>query len=165
MAKITTKKKSDPDRILVCTMDFGTTDRVVKRGERVRARDPIVGDGRWFVDAETPESEWPNMWHELPAPPDHRATESAIRIGTSPLANVPPHLLVRATSSFWFDGGWAPGSPGEKSGKRSGFGWAINVGQLVEISNPAVRAHPEHFEWPRRDVTLADVERLSEGVR
>jgi hypothetical protein len=101
----------------------------------------------------------PNFWNELPAPPKHG--DSTIQIGTSSLAHVSPERLVRARASFWFDGGFAPGSPGAKTGKPSGFGWGISIGQLCEISNPVVRAHPEHFEFPRRDVTLADVERLT----
>jgi hypothetical protein len=77
---------------------------------------------------------------------------------------VPPERLVRATASFWVDAGWAPGSPGEKSGKPTGRGWGIQTGQLVEVTNPVVAQHPECFEFVRRTVTLADVERITREI-
>jgi hypothetical protein len=159
MAKVATKKKSDPDRILVCTMDFGTVDRVVKRGERVRASDPIVGDGRWFVDASTPPSEWPNMWNEMPDPPDHRDQQVRVQEQT-----IPAHRQVRSRVDMYWDGGHAPGSPGAKSGRPSGFGTALRMGQLLDVGSEIVRRNPSWFVWPERDVTVEDVERLTDEI-
>jgi hypothetical protein len=39
---------------------------------------------------------------------------------------------------------------------------AVKVGQIFDIGHPFVRAHPERFEFPLRDVTIEDVERMSE---
>jgi hypothetical protein len=38
------------------------------------------------------------------------------------------------------------------------------VGQICDIDNPIVRVHPERFEFPARDVTIEDVEPMSEEV-
>jgi hypothetical protein len=150
----------DPSQPVKATRTFAWSGGVVHAGDLHRGGDLIV-ERNWtaFVDAGTLDSELPNMWNELPPPPDH--LDSAIQIGTSPLAHVAPERLVRARSSFYFDAGHAPGSPGAESGKPSGFGTAIAIGQLVEISAPVVRAHPEHFEFPTRQCTLADIERLT----
>jgi hypothetical protein len=163
MAPTLKKKPTNPygpdDRVRAW-QSFAHATGTVRAGDVLRGDDELVRQHwPWFEPVDTPTAEKRNIWAEMPAPPDHR--DSKFQVGTNPLANVPPERLVRAKAFFWFDGGWAPGSPGEKSGKPSGFGWAINVGDLVEISNPVVRAHPEVFEFPRRDVTLADIERLT----
>jgi hypothetical protein len=165
MAPTLSKSKKNPfgpTQAVKATRTFAWSGGVVHAGDLYRGGDPTV-EKNWsaFVDAETLPSEMPNMWDELPPPPDHR--DATIQIGTSPLAHVSPERLVRARASFYFDAGWAPGSAGEKSGKPSGFGSAIALGQLVEISNPVVRANPGAFVFPEREVTLADVERLEAG--
>jgi hypothetical protein len=38
------------------------------------------------------------------------------------------------------------------------------VGQILDVLDPRVRAHPERFEFPVRDVTIEDIERMSEEV-
>jgi hypothetical protein len=153
------KPKFRPDQIVVATRTFATADAVVHVGEKYRGGDPlVVANHTAFIDGNTLPSERPNFWNEMPPPPEH---EDSIRVGKSAVADVPPDRLVRSRASFWFDAGFAPGSQGEKSGKISGFGTSISIGQLVDISSPVVRQHPQHFEWPRRDVTLADVERLT----
>jgi hypothetical protein len=38
-------------------------------------------------------------------------------------------------------------------------------GQILDVLNPLVRQHPEWFEWPRRDVSLADIERIEKHER
>jgi hypothetical protein len=149
-----------PDQIVKATKTFATERDIVHVGDEYRGGDPVV-QRNWsaFIDAKTLPREMPGFWESVPVP--DAAKPEGIEIRTSPLAGVPQHRLVRATSSFWFDGGYAPGSPGAKSGKPSGRGWGIDIGQLMEISNPVVRAHPEAFEWPARPVTLADVDRLT----
>jgi hypothetical protein len=149
-----------PDQAVKATKTFGWEGGVVHAGDLYRGGDQTVEKNRSaFVDADTLPSEMPNMWDELPAPPDHR--DSTIQIGTNSLAHVSPERLVRARASFYFDAGWAPGSAGEKSGKPSGFGSAIAIGQLVEVSHPAVRANPGAFVFPEREVRPEDVERLT----
>ena len=142
---------------------FATEAGTIRAGDVLRGDDPVVLEHwRWFESVDTPTAEAKNFWSELPAPPDHR--EPGIEIGTSSLAHVPAERLVRAVSAFWFDQGWSPGSPGEKSGRPSGFGWGIQIGQLFEISNPVVKANPSAFVWPERPVTLADVERITSEI-
>ena len=70
---------------------------------------------------------------------------------------------ARSTSGY---GGFAPGSPGAKSGRPSGYGSAVRIGQVFDVLTPIVRQHPEWFRWVERDVTLADLDRLErlEGV-
>jgi hypothetical protein len=148
------------------SQSFGTATGTVREGDVFRGDDPIVVEHwPWFQPVDVPTHERKTIWTEAPGPPDHPAGDPSITIHTNSLAHVSPHRLVRATRSFWFDRGWAPGSPGEKSGKISGFWWGINVGQLVEVSSPVVAAHPESFEFPARTCTREDVERLArEGV-
>jgi hypothetical protein len=160
LSKSKTKCPYGPDDVVRAVRTFATARGVVRKGERYRGDDPIVLEA-WsaFVPGETLDSELENLWHSLPEPPDHR--DSQIQIGTSPLANVPPERLVRSRASFYTDAGHAPGSPGEQSGRPSGYGTAIAVGQLVSIDHPVVRSNPSAFVFPEREVTLADVERLT----
>jgi hypothetical protein len=119
----TLKKKS--------TNPYGPSDRVrawqsfahaagtVRVGDVHRGDDEIVRQHwPWFQPVDTPTGEVKNVWTEMPAPPTY--TDDKIVIGANPLASVEPHRLVRARASFWFDQGYAPGSPGEKTGKPSG---------------------------------------------
>jgi hypothetical protein len=163
----TLKKKTTnpygPDDRVRAWQSFGHATGTVRVGDVLRGDDPIVREHwPWFQPVDTPTGEVKNVWSEMPAPPDHR--DPGIQIGTNSLAHALPERLVRATASFWFDGGWAPGSPGERSGKPSGRGWGINIGQLVSIDHPVVRAHPEAFVFPERPVTLADVERITREI-
>jgi hypothetical protein len=158
-------KERDPDQILVATQDFATESRVIHRGERVRANDPVVGDGRWFVTEETPESERPNFWNDLPAPPPQ--TPSAGFDVSVKSIEIPVHRQVVARESLWFQGGWAPGSFGEQRQKRGDgppppSGSSLRKGAVRDIADPVVRAHLEWFEWPTRPVTAEDIERLGE---
>jgi hypothetical protein len=165
MPKVLPKKTKelDPDQILVATQDFATETRVVHRGERVRANDPIVGDGRWFVPEETPESERPNFWNDLPAPPPHKPSAGFdVSVGS---IEIPVHRRVVARESLWFQGSWAPGSIGEQRQKRGDgppppFGSTLPKGAIRDISDPVVRAHVAWFVFPERPVSIADIERL-----
>jgi hypothetical protein len=162
---LTKSKNKNPftaDQVVKATRTFATERDSVHVGDEFRGNDPVV-ERNWtaFVDAGTLPREMPNFWDEVPVPPSPSPADVGIAIGTSPLAHVEPHRLVRATSSFWFDQGFAPGSVGEKSGRPSGFGWGIQIGQLLEITHPVVRQHPEAFVFPERPVTLEEVKRLS----
>ena len=149
MATLKKQKPSFPEGCssVVAITSFSHEGGVVNTGDEFPGDHPLpAANPSWFCDAETPTKELPNTWTNLmPDPPDHRPPAR-----TS--APIPPERLVRSRASFWFDGGFAAGSLGEKSGKISGFGWGISIGQLVEITNSAVQAHPDCFEWPTRDV-------------
>ena len=152
---LTAKKKLDPDRIVVCTMDFGTTNRTVKRGERLRVSDPLVGDGRWFVDEDVPESEWENFWSSMQAPPEHRGPVTV-------LPSIPPHRQVRSKVDLFQPAAWAPGSDGSKRGVPPPFGSVLRRGQILDVGDPRVAANPSGFEWVTRDVSPEDIDRLKE---
>lgn len=151
-----------PDDRVRAWQSFGTATGTVGVGDVHRGDDAIVAEHwPWFQPVDTPTAEVKNVWSEMPPPPDHR-DHPGVDVETNPLADVPPERLVRATSAFWQNEGFAPGSFGEKAGlPPTGRGWGIAVGQVVEISHPLVRQHPEAFEFIRRAVTLADVERLT----
>jgi len=151
-----------PDERVRAWQSFGHATGTVRADDVLRGDDPIVVEHHpWFEHVDTPTAEAKNVWSEMPPPPDHR-DHPGVDVQTSSLANVPPERLVRATSTFWQNEGFAPGSLGEKAGlPPTGRGWGIAVGQVVEISHPLVRRHPESFEFMRRTVTLADVERLA----
>jgi hypothetical protein len=164
--KVSAKKTQElnPDQILVATQDFATQSRVVHRGERVRATDPVVGDGRWFVPEETPESERPNFWHDLPAPPPHTPSVGFdVSVGS---IEIPVHRRVVARESLWFQGTWAPGSIGEQRQRRGDgppppTGSTLPKGAVRDIADPVVRSHLQWFEWPARPVSIEDVERMT----
>jgi hypothetical protein len=165
--KVTAKKTKelDPDQILVATQDFATASRVVHRGERVRATDPVVGDGRWFVPEETPESERPNMWTEM-EPPPAPVPSPGFNVSVGGI-EIPVHRQVVARESLWFQGSWAPGSIGEQRQKSGGgppppFGSSLVKGAVRDIADPIVSAHREWFVWPERAVTPEDIERMRE---
>jgi hypothetical protein len=162
-----TKRATNPykaDDRVKAWQSFATATAIVRVGDVHRGDDEVVRK-HWpyFQPVDTPTAEQKNIWSEMPAPPDHH-DHPGVNVGTNSLANVPPERLVRATSSFWTNEGYAPGSHGEKAGlPPTGRGWGISVGQVVEISHPLVAAHPECFEFIRRTVTAADVERLTRG--
>jgi hypothetical protein len=74
--------------------------------------------------------------------------------------SIPPYRQVRSTVSAFWDGGHAPGSPGAKAGRPSGFGHALRIGQVLDVFSPVVRANPSWFVWVEREVSPADIERL-----
>jgi hypothetical protein len=85
----------------------------------------------------------------------------AVRDGIIIPDPLPLDRCVRARQSFFVDMGFAPGSPGTRQQRLgiSGFGRSIQEGQLVLITDPIVRAHPEYFETVPRLLTREDVER------
>jgi hypothetical protein len=160
-----TTKELDPDQILVATQDFATDSRVVHRGERVRASDPIVGDGRWFVPEETPESERPNFWNDLVPAPPAPVPSPGFNVSVGGI-EIPVHRRVVARESLWFQGSWAPGSIGEQRQRSGGgppppFGSSLIKGAVRDIADPIVRQHLEWFVFPERPVTLEDIERMT----
>jgi hypothetical protein len=153
-------KKRDPDRLVVCWNGFATPHRVVNIGEKVRASDPIVGDGRWFYEEDTPDSERPNIWDEIVDAPAE-APHVHVRSST-----IPVHRQVRSMVNLARPVTWAPDTPGASSGRPAPFFHStLTQGQILDVLHPLVRQHPEWFEWPRRDVSLADVERIEKHER
>ena len=150
-----------PDQVVVATRTFATEDAVVHVGEEYRGGDPVVVEN-WtaFVDGDTLPSERPNFWEELPAPPelDHSA---GFNIRVQPSTGIPIHRQVRSKVDYFFPGQWAPGSAGERRGIPPPFGSALHKGQIKDVCDPLVAQHLDWFEWPRRDVTLQDVERMA----
>ncbi len=108
---LTAKKKLDPDRLVVCTQDFATAERLVKRGDKLRASDPITADHRFFVDADLPECEWPSMWDSMPAPPSHGNPVTVQEIA------IPPHRQLKSRLDVVQPAGWAKDSPGSESAR------------------------------------------------
>jgi hypothetical protein len=161
MAKTATKKAAS--ETVVATMTFATQHRTVHEGDVFAADDQLVtSNPSWFADADTPTSELPNMWRDMPAPPEQVASPG-FNVQVQSI-QIPPHRQVRSKVDVWYPGKWAPGSAGEKSGVPPPFGTAIRVGQVFDIGHPLVREHPERFEFPVRDVTIEDVERMCEEV-
>jgi hypothetical protein len=48
---------------------------------------------------------------------------------------------------------------------RRAFGSAIRRGQILDVLDPRVAAHPERFEWIARPDKLEDIERLTREER
>jgi hypothetical protein len=153
------KEKLDANEILIATKTYATGDRVVHRGERLRASDPAV-DLSCSVPDGTPESEWPNIWEEMPEPPQH-APEIAVET-----IQIPPHRQVRSLVDVSAPLRWSPDSPGAKSGVPPPFARTqLRQGQLVDALHPIVREHVDWFSWPERHVLLEDIERLEQLER
>jgi hypothetical protein len=161
MAKTATKKTAS--ETVVATMTFATQHRTVHEGDVFAAGDPLVtSNPSWFAAADTPTSELPNMWQDMPAPPEQVASPG-FNVQVQSI-QIPPHRQVRSKVSTWTPAQWAPGSPGAERGAPPPFGSAVRVGQVFDVGHPLVRAHPERFEFPLRDVTIEDVERMSKEV-
>ena len=157
----TLKKQKPPfpeGSTVVAITSFSYGDGVVNTGDEYPGDHPLpVANPSWFCDAATPVKERPNTWTDLvPDPPSHRPPVSF-------LEPIPPHRQVRAIVDTWGPTPWAPGSPGEQA--RGGiapppYGGGLVRGRAYDALDPVVRQHPERFEWPRRDVTIEDLERL-----
>ena len=74
------------------------------------------------------------------------------------LPNLDADTTVRATAGFFWHMPFVPGSPGAERGgaARSGVGRSIQPGQLLPITDPVVRLHPEHFETVSRPLRPED---------
>jgi hypothetical protein len=148
-----------PDQVVVATRTFATEETVVHVGEKYRGGDPVVvANHTAFVDGETLPGEMPNFWEELPAPPEHDAS-AGFNIRVQPSTEIPLHRQVRSKVEYFFPMQWAPGSAGERRGIPPPFGSALHKGQIKDVCDPVVRAHPDWFEFPARDVRLEDIER------
>jgi hypothetical protein len=157
MAKTATNKTAPKTMIAITT--FSTQHDTVHEGDVFAADDPLVtGNPSWFCDADTPTRDRPNVWRDMPPPPEQVASPG-FNVQVQSI-QIPPHRQVRSKVFTWTPAQWAPGSPGAKRGAPPPFGSAVKVGQIFDIGHPLVRAHPERFEFPLRDVTAEDVERM-----
>jgi hypothetical protein len=151
------KPKPDPKKKYVAMQPIAGETRTVKTGDVLPGSDPfVIGNYESFFDEATPAEERPSLWDLVDDPVEH-----APHVHIPP--SIPPYRQVRATVNVWFDGGFAPGSTGAKSGRPSGFGTAITIGKIYDALSPAVRQHPEWFRYIERDVLPEDLDRLDRG--
>jgi hypothetical protein len=144
----------DPAKMYVAIESIAGAERTVKMGEELPGSDPYVsGNPRSFIDASVPPEERPNFWHLV-----HDPEPEPPRVIIPP--GVPPWRQVESTVDVFWDGGFAPDSPGAKSGRPSGFGTAIRMGQVFDVLSSIVKQNPNWFCFPRRDVRIEDIERL-----
>jgi hypothetical protein len=156
-------KKTAP-KTMIATTTFSTQHHTVHEGDVFAADDPLVlSNPSWFCDADTPTHQRPNIWKNMPAPPDQVASPG-FNVQVQSI-QIPPHRQVRSKVHVWYPAKWAPGSAGEKRGVPPPFGTAVRVGQIFDVGDPLVREHPERFEFPLRDVTIEDVERMNAEVK
>lgn len=133
---------------------FCAQDVTIIRGEKRAGSDPVVAANHGaFLAGDLAEHQLPNPWDALVDVPEH---PSHVYIP----ASVPPHRQVESMVDVWFEGGFAPGSVGAKSGRPAGFGYAIRRGQIFDALQPVVREHPEWFVWVKRPVMHEDLDRL-----
>ena len=71
MPRVKPNLKTNPKDIYICHESFagGIAPNGIPRGTRLLGSSPIVQAHRqFFIEDGTPETEWPNPWHNLPAP-------------------------------------------------------------------------------------------------
>lgn len=154
-------KNTNPYRdceIVTCVTTFLGQDVTLNAGLKLRGDDPLVeryhgvfaeGD---LLPHELAQFAAEQIPLDLPEHPSH------VYIPPS----VSPHRQVVATADTFTAMPFAPNSPGARGGAAPApFGTGLKKGRVYDIGHPAVRANPNLFEFPRRDVTLADVERLT----
>jgi hypothetical protein len=91
---------------------------------------------------------------------EHSDEEIRIGQGVTPA----PHRQVVALADTFRPLPFAPGSPGARGRMPiapAPFGTGIKKGRVYDALDPVVRQNPQLFEFPRRDVTLADIERIA----
>jgi hypothetical protein len=104
-------------------------DPPLRRGvEEVReASDPFKEHPSYFVDANIPPIEWPNMWADVPDPAPHEPMAA--------VAELPPiERRVEAIQSF---------SVGLGIGRAT-----VQRGEILDEDHEIVRANPELFRRP-----------------
>lgn len=141
-----------PDQVVTATKTFAYAGGVIHRGDRYRGSDQAVEEN-WsiFLAGEL-------LPHELPPREEPPVFDHQPHVQVLP--SIPPHRQVKSTVNAYFDGGFAPGSPGARSGRPSGFGSAITIGRIDDALDPRVRNHPEWFSWVERIVRPEDLDRL-----
>jgi hypothetical protein len=99
MPRLRAKKKFKANQTVVCWRTFGALSNVVPEGV-VRKGTKLGGGHPWvrefaqhFIDAGTPDDEWPNEFVGLAEPPPH---ESHVNV----LDRLPADELVRCVNSI-----------------------------------------------------------------
>jgi hypothetical protein len=100
MPRVKPKPKFKDDQFVLCWMDFAADDvpppGVMKRGMRLRGDNPVVrAHPNYFVDANTPDDEIPNIHAFRPEPPPHE-----YELGVRVLEQLPDEELMECTASF-----------------------------------------------------------------
>ena len=157
-------KKGNPFRdaeIVTAVTTFLGQDVTIQAGEKRRGNDPVV-ERHWgaFAEGDLLPAELAKIAAEaIPLdPPVHHDEKFLVGQGVT----VPPHRQVVATVDTFTPLPFAPGSPGARGAvPPAPYGTGIKKGRVYDIGDPVVRANPNYFEFPRRDCTLADVERLT----
>jgi hypothetical protein len=74
MPKTLPKRKTPPETVVAITT-FGTQHGVVHEGDKFAGDDPLVlANPSWFCDADMPTHQRPNIWTDMPAPPEQVAS-------------------------------------------------------------------------------------------
>src|SRR5437879_5591778 len=71
MPRVRPKVRIDPDKVYACWNSFGgaSLPGTIRYGTRLRgSADAVRLHPENWVDADLPESEWPNIFADLPAP-------------------------------------------------------------------------------------------------
>ena len=161
--KTSLKTKKNPFRdceIVTATTTFLGETVTIRAGEKRRGNDPVV-EQHWgaFAEGDLLPAELAKIAAEA-IPLDPPVHEPHVYIPPS----IPPHRLVVALADTFTPMPFAPGSAGAKAKGAippAPFGTGIKKGRAYDVGDAIVRARPNLFEFPRRDVTLADVERLT----
>ena len=166
--KIASKIKEDVnpyrDAPVVTAVDSfaGGDGIVIQAGSKYRGDDPVV-EAHWgvFREGDLMPNEIALIALDARAEPVEYVDER-FRIGQG--VTPPPHRQVVALADTFTPLPFAPGSPGASSRMPippAPFGTGIKKGRVYDVLDPVVRQHPELFEFSRRDVTLADIERIA----
>ena len=120
---------------------FLTETTTIRRGEKRAGNDPVVARHHGaFLAGDLQEHELPNPWDALIVdPPDH---PPHVHIPPS----IPPHRQVESVVNVWFEGGFAPGTPGAKSARPSGL--------VARSARPDLRRTPARSSGASRVVRL-----------
>lgn len=166
MALKLSRKSGNPYRdapVVTAVHSFAGGDgMVIQQGAKYRGDDPVV-EAHWgvFAEGDLLPNEIALLALDARAEPVEHSDER-IRIGGG--VTPAPHRQVVALADTFTPLPFAPGSPGA-SGRMpippAPFGTGIKKGRVYDVPDPVVRANPTLFEFPRRDVTLADIERIA----
>ena len=158
------KRTTNPYRdaeVVTCVTTFIGQDVTLNAGLKLRGDDPLVERYHGvFVEGDLLPHELAKIQADaIPLdPPVHHDERILIGQGVTP----PPHRQVTCLVDTFMPLPFAPGSPGARGGiAPAPFGTGLKKGRIYDALDPVVRANPGYFEFGRRDVTLADIERLT----
>jgi hypothetical protein len=125
---------------VVCWQSFAGPVGTVRRGEKLPEDHPLVHQARkMFIDADTPEREWPNFYDDLVerAAEQRRAELEAERAVFDEVARTNPILIeapktMRCVQDFT---GW-----------HNGVAALIRKGSTAAENDPVVRQNPDAWK-------------------